>query len=133
MDITATIAANLNTWMEASPTLNTIKRVAARAGIGFGTVRRARNGDGNTTIQNLAAIARAFGRSVEDLIRPADYPCGGNVTPLAAQEPPPVPPLIAELLAIADGINDRGLAELIGRAKELARAHPRSKPNRRTS
>ena len=132
MDITATIAENLNAWMQASPTLDTIKRVAARSGVGFGTVRRARNGDGNTTIQNLAAIARAFGRSTEDLIRPTHYSQADNITRLSVQEPR-TPPLMAELMAIAETISDRGQAELIGRAHEIARLHPRAKAKRRPS
>lgn len=125
-----TISANLSAWMKASPTLDTIKRVAARSGVGFGTVRRAKNGDGNTTIQNLDAIARAFHRGVEDLIRPTNYANGGNITYLAAQEPAPQPPLIAELITIAERIDDRGQAELIGRAKEIALLYPRAKGNR---
>ena len=130
MDITAIIAANLDAWMAKAPALGTIKKVAARAGIGFGTVRRARNGDGNTTIQNLAAIAQAFGRRVEDLIRPADYSKEPMVVALPAQEPPALAPLLADIMAVAESMNERGQAELLGRAKELAFQHPRAKPNR---
>lgn len=134
MEITDYISANLGEWMSASPNLDTLKKVAARAGVGFGTVRRARNGDGNTTIKNLTAIARAFGRTIEDLLRaPVTYKEGGMVTPLLVQQPVAPPPLIAELVTVAETINDRGQAELIGRAKELALLHPRSKPNRANS
>lgn len=133
MDITAIIAANLDAWMDKVPNLNTIKKVAAKAKIGFGTVRRARNGDGNTTIQNLAAIAHAFGRNVEDLIRLADYSKEPMVTVLPAQQAPALSPLLADILATAESMNERGQAELLGRAKELALQHPRAKPNRASS
>ena len=134
MDITKTIAANLDAWMEATPSLDTIKKVSARSGVGFGTVRRARNGDGNTTIQNLAAIAKAFRRPLEDLIRPGQ---------LSAQEPrandsygadiinlrPTNSALLEELLAVASRTNDRGLAQLIERGQVLAAEPPRAKAN----
>lgn len=129
MDITARIAANLDDWMATSLNLNTIKKVASRAGVGFGTVQRARNGDGNTTIKNLTAIALAFGRSIEDLLRPQAYPQAGIIIPLAAKDAAIMTPLVLELVAVAESISERGQAELIGRAKELARTHPRVQPN----
>lgn len=129
MDITDHIAGNLSAWMDETPNLATLKKVAAKAGVGFGTVRRARNGDGNTTIKNLTAIAKAFGRSIEELLRaPPTYATGGIVTELPAREPV-IPPLIEELIAVAHTLSDRGQAELIGRAKELALLHPRAKGN----
>lgn len=98
MDITDHIASNLDNWMASTPNLDTLKKVSARSGVGFGTVRRARNGDGNTTIKNLTAIAKAFGRSIEELLRaPADYAKGGMVTDLPARQPM-IPPLISELM-----------------------------------
>lgn len=68
MDLTKNIADNLNAWMGANPSLDTIKKVSARSGVGFGTVQRAKNGDGNTTIKNLSAISAAFGKPVEELL-----------------------------------------------------------------
>ena len=130
MEITAHIAANLDAWMAASPNLDTLKKVAARAGVGFGTVQRARNGDGNTTIKNLTAIARAFGRSIDDLLRAPDtYPKNDTVTNLPAREPPSLPPLLADLVSVAELLSERGQCELIGRAKEMAISHPRAKAN----
>lgn len=79
MDINKTISTNLVAWMDASPTLNTLKKVAAHSGVGFGTVQRMRNGEGNATIQNLELIARAFRRRTTDLISP----------PLLVYEVPP--------------------------------------------
>lgn len=129
MDITDHIAGNLSAWMDQSPNLNTLKKVVAKSGVGFGTVQRARNGDGNTTIKNLTAIAKAFGRNIEELLRaPTAYATGGMVTELPTRQPV-IPPLITELITVAYTISDRGQAELIGRAKELALMHPRAKGN----
>lgn len=68
MKITDKIAANLSAWMESNPSLDTIKKVAIRSQVGFGTVQRAKNGDGNPTIVNLQDIANAFGKPVEALL-----------------------------------------------------------------
>jgi transcriptional regulator with XRE-family HTH domain len=72
MDIAKIIAINLKEWMATTSSLDTLKKLAARSGVGFGTVQRTRNGDGNITVQNLVAIAQAFGRPVEDLLRLPD-------------------------------------------------------------
>lgn len=68
MDILQIIAANLNDWMRDHPRFSTIKSLASASGVGFGTVRRIKNGDGNPTVSNLEAIARAFRRSAIDLM-----------------------------------------------------------------
>ncbi len=64
-----TIANNLIAWMESNPSLETIKKVAARSGVGFGTVQRIKNGEGNPTRKSLEGVAKAFGRTAEDLLR----------------------------------------------------------------
>lgn len=89
MDITQVIAKNLQAWMRDSRDLKTIKALAKKSGVGFGTAQRARNGIGNTTIQNLDSIARTFGRSVADLIQPelSEYPAALPVRPLVISEP----------------------------------------------
>ncbi len=69
MDIAKIIAINLAQWMAPPSKLDTLKKVAARSGVGFGTVQRAKNGEGNITVQNLVAIAQAFNRPVEGLLR----------------------------------------------------------------
>lgn len=69
MDITATVAANLSAWMAETPALDTLQKLEAKSGVGFGTIRRARKGEGNVTIENLAKIAAAFGRPPSDLLR----------------------------------------------------------------
>lgn len=68
MDLTKNIASNLSGWMGENPNLDTIKKVSARSGVGFGTVQRAKNGDGNPTVKNLADIASAFGKPIEALL-----------------------------------------------------------------
>lgn len=72
MDISKIIAANLNAWMEATPGLDTLHKVEAKSGAGFGTVRRARKGEGNITVEKLAMIAAAFGRDPADLLQPPE-------------------------------------------------------------
>ena len=72
MDIAKIIAMNLVQWMAPPSKLDTLKKVAARSGVGFGTVQRTRNAEGNITVQNLIAIAQAFGRPVEGLLRLPD-------------------------------------------------------------
>lgn len=69
MDIATRIATNLGAWMAETPALSTLKKVSEKSCVGFGTVRRARNGDGNITAANLEAIASAFGRRAADLLQ----------------------------------------------------------------
>lgn len=65
--------------MQATPSLDTLKKVSAKSDVGFGTVQRAKNGDGNITVANLAAIAQAFGRKPEELLVP---PAGTGAQPV---------------------------------------------------
>lgn len=91
MDLIKNIADNLSGLMSRTPGLDTIKKVAARSHVGFGTVQRAKNGNGNPTISNLHDIARAFGKRVEDLLAEPS----GNVTELHVKEP--TPPYLADI------------------------------------
>jgi len=68
MDIAQVIAKNLSTLMAADPERDTLIKVSKAAGVGFGTVRRAKNGDGNLTVANLELLAHAFRRSARDLL-----------------------------------------------------------------
>lgn len=70
MDIKKVIAVNLTTWMAENPAVDTLKKLASRSGVSFGTVQRARNGEVNITVENLAALASALGRSAADLVTP---------------------------------------------------------------
>ena len=55
------------------PSLDTLKKLEVRSGIGFSTIRRAKNGDSdsNITAKSIAAIAKAFGRTPAELMTPA--------------------------------------------------------------
>lgn len=68
MDVSQIISYHLNALMAAYPERETLAKVAKAAKVGFGTVQRARNGDGNLTVQNLALIAAAFHRRPGDLL-----------------------------------------------------------------
>lgn len=130
MAVTKHIAENLNAWMAANPALDTIKKVSAKSHVGFGTVQRARNGDGNTTIQNLEAIAAAFRRSVDDLIRSPSIDTTGNVTPLMVmREPAPLPYLVQQIADVAQTMNDVGQARLLERAEQLRDQYPPAMKN----
>lgn len=78
MDIKKVIAANLGVWMAESEATDTLKKLARRSGVSFGTVQRARNGEVNLTVENLAALAAALGKSAAELVTPqaakADMP-----------------------------------------------------------
>lgn len=53
-----------------------------------------------------------------------------NVVNLTAkQNLPPYETLLFELVTVAKNMSDRGVIELIGRAKELALQHPKAKAN----
>jgi transcriptional regulator with XRE-family HTH domain len=72
MDITQIISANLSAWMADNPSLDTIQKLSKASHVGFGTVRRTKNGDANITVQNLDAIAHAFKRTAIDLLAEPD-------------------------------------------------------------
>lgn len=130
MAITDTISENLSAWMDASADLKTLKKLAARSGVGFGTVRRMKNGDGNPTIKNISDVARAFGRRPEDLMLAAQGYVTSESTVLNYCAEPPAPTytsLMIELTKIAETIDDRGMHILIDRAEEVAARHPRQK------
>ena len=71
MDIQKVIADNLDRWMSDSQTLDTLERVADASGVGYGTIRRMRKCEGNPTVKNVNAIAKAFKRKATDLMTPA--------------------------------------------------------------
>lgn len=130
MAITDTISENLSAWMSASADLKTLKKLAARSGVGFGTVRRMKNGDGNPTIKNISDVARAFGRRPEDLMLAAQGHVASESTVLNYCAEPPASTytsLMIELTKIAETIDDRGMHILIDRAEEVAARHPRQK------
>lgn len=132
MNVTDNIASNLRAWMESTPSLNTIEKVVEKSGCGYGTIRRARNGDGNTTVQNLARIAAAFRRKPEDLLRSPHEQTEVPAALCVREEAMPYhvsrqSPLERELLEIVERMSERGLILLIDQAEQIARRHPREK------
>jgi transcriptional regulator with XRE-family HTH domain len=143
MDIADVIAANIAALIESHPGLDTSKKIAARAGVGFGTIQRARKGDGNITIEKLTAIAGAFGRHPAELMieRPAtanidtngDYArtiegsCQRIHDAAVARPVITLPdPRLKEITTLAERIDDAGLARLVGYAQRLAEERPRA-------
>jgi len=114
--------------------------------VGFGTVQRIKNGEGNITAKNMALIARAFNRHPAELMiaRPAEekpelthyrQTIDGTATRVETNEKAPtaliIPyknPLHEEVLSICKGINDNALREVIGYLKRVAEQSP-AKPN----
>lgn len=82
MAIAKTISRNLTAWMDATPALDTLQKLEAKSGVGFGTIRRAKNGEGNITVEKLEAIAAAFGQPAAALLAEARAP-----EPLYLNEP----------------------------------------------
>lgn len=143
MDIAKVIGANLTAWMGDSPGLDTCKKVAEKSGVGFGTVQRAKNGDGNITVEKLTAIASAFRRHPAELMIPTaalkpleklgDYRrvIDGEALRLEVNEPTPKvlgfpSPLQTELADVAEKINNDGMHRLIAKAQEIAEQYPRT-------
>lgn len=144
MDISKTIGGNLTAWMIDNQSLDTIEKVEAKSGVGFGTIRRTKNGEGNITVEKLTAIARAFGRHPAELmIQPEAIDEAADIREyrqsvfdeaqrFKVSEPEPAAlysfpsPLVAELVAIAEKLNDAGLNRLIGQAQQLTTTHPKS-------
>lgn len=108
------------------------KKLASKSGVGFGTVQRAKNGDGNITVEKLAAIAEAFGKTVADLVAPSTaYSQAAGATQLRVEEPvqfkTPRDERITAITALLDRKDDFGVVALLEKAKEIAREYPRRK------
>ncbi len=76
------------------------------------------------------AIADALGMSVMELVydeKPAYS--HQNVIPLTAREPEKFSGALADLVAIAETMSERGVCELVGQARLLAGLHPKPKAN----
>lgn len=123
MDTTQIISSNLASWMESTPALDTIKKLASKANVGFGTAQRARNGTGNITIQNLEQIAKAFGKTPIDLLQQTRQ----DIRYLKVAEPP-LPtfletkdtPIVAEITELARSLDDIGKGMLLSKARDIA-------------
>ena len=124
MDIANIISKNLADWMATTPGLDTLQKVEAKSGIGFGTVRRTRNGDGNITVEKLTAIAAAFGRTPAELLTPKS---SGNSKPAPLEAiPSSTDPAARELWLSYCAASERAQA-IVDAA--LGRQHAGADPN----
>lgn len=130
MDIAKVISHNLTVWMAETPSLDTFKKVAAKSGVGFGTVQRAKNGDGNITVEKLTAIAEAFGRKPAELMMPPSAAPSGTeavketCSPLTLPRPSPREDRIAAINTLLVCTDDYGLVAMLEKAKDVARDYP---------
>jgi transcriptional regulator with XRE-family HTH domain len=129
MTIIQTIAANLTAWMRDTPGLDTIDKVAEASGVGFGTVRRTKNGEGNPTAQNLHEIASVFGRRAADLmIEDAPYP-SAEIRAFTVRDMDKLEPPIDQIVAQAREMTREGQFVLLGQAQVLKRDYAKAKAN----
>lgn len=87
------LAANLNALMKKAPGLRTIPQLNARSGVSTGTIDRIRRAAVSAGVDNLDALADAFGVTPRDLLTEgfADqvtYRTDGSVVILAAASAP---------------------------------------------
>lgn len=130
MDIAKLIARNLAHMMDATPALSTLEKVELRSGVGYETVRRARKGEGNLTVQNLDKIARAFGCRAADMLKADNLEADKNV---AREQVSPFQVKTwreQQLDAILDNLqktNDYGLVAMVEKSKDVASDYPAQK------
>lgn len=109
--------------MSQSQTLDTVKKVSARSGVGFGTVRRAKNGDGNITVDNLSAIAKAFGVDISYMVS------NGTASDLSDSVIKIKPKSarhrrIETIHGLIDEINETGLAVVLDKCRDVIKEYP---------
>ena len=140
MDINKVIAENLSAWMKGNPDLDTVQKVELKSHVGFGTIRRAKNGEGNITAKNMELIARAFGRQPADLMIPPkqssiidgkySQAMGEPKPEQRAAEPIPLPiknagsDLVDRITDLLPTLSERALTLVLDKAKEAAREYP---------
>ncbi|MCB1945729.1 MAG: helix-turn-helix domain-containing protein [Thauera sp.] len=122
MDTAQVIAANLTAWMAATPALDTLKKIAVKSGVGFGTVQRAKNGDGNITVEKLTAIAAAFGRQPAELLVAPGPASAGEVLELRPKTQREE--RIEQINALLTQTDDFGVVAVLEKAKDAARDYP---------
>lgn len=134
MDITKIIAANLSAWMDGNIGPTTLKELARASGVGFGTVQRAKNASGNTTIQNLESIANAYKKHAIDLLdKNAAMYAMTSATIAHAREPERTVlkfgngdsehPAITEVLKLMRRMNDHGKARALKHVQLVSEEH----------
>lgn len=123
MDIKLIVAQNLSRLMSQSQTLDTVKKVSARSGVGFGTVRRAKNGDGNITVDNLSAIAKAFGVDISYMVSTGTASDSSDsvikIRPRSARHK-----RIETIYGLIDEINETGLAVVLDKCRDVIKEYP---------
>lgn len=73
MDIKQIIAANIETLRrQPDGSLETLKSMSKRSGVSFSTIQRVSRGEINITVENLAALAKAYRKTPCDLLRAPD-------------------------------------------------------------
>ena len=115
--------------MNESTTLNTCEKLSERASVGFGTVRRIKNGDTNPTIFNLEAIAHSFGRDVAELL--ADPKSAKTIAPDLIESKAKYlgcSKIAREIAELVDGMEEDARWKIYGEARMLARLLPMKKP-----
>ena len=125
MDIKLVVAQNLSRLMDQSQTLDTIKKLSSRSGVGYGTIRRAKNGDGNTTIENLVEIAKAFGLKASDLLRDQtedqtfSAPVAVTIKPKSERQK-----RIDAIKSYVEATDDTGLAVILDKCRDVSVEYP---------
>ena len=124
MDIKLVVAQNLGKLMSDSQSLDTVKKVSARSGVGFGTVRRARNGDGNTTVENIAAIAKAFGVKACDLLSEPGKSESALPAPIKMIPKSTRQTRVENIGQLVNATNETGLAIILDKCREIVKEYP---------
>lgn len=86
MKIENVFASNLQKLMAASKRLDSNLKLAKACGLGNGTISRFRNSESSASINNVQAIAEAYGLNAADLLRSDLFDDMGNLQKYAAQD-----------------------------------------------
>ena len=124
MDIKSVVAQNISKLMAESRSLDTIKKVAARSGIGAETVRRARNGEGNITVDNLAAVAKAFGVDITYMVSVSPIEPSATVLPIKIEQKTARRRRVDAIHALIEEISEIGLAVVLDKCREVSKEYP---------
>lgn len=124
MDIKSVVAQNISKLMAESRSLDTIKKVAARSGIGAETVRRARNGEGNITVDNLTAVAKAFGVDITYMVSVSPIEPSATVLPIKIEQKTARRKRVDAIHALIEEISEIGLAVVLDKCREVSKEYP---------
>lgn len=107
------VAENVTRLMSQSLTLNTIAAVAAKSGMGTGTVDRIKKGQVSTTIDKIEQLAEAFGVPVCTLVAKGGIPADADL----------YYPETKEIIRIMQDTDNRGREKILSRAKDELLLH----------